>query len=365
MLGFLCCFAAPTHSRAQATAVVEGQAHAKGVVLLRAELPSLKCPSDWSIQVAMDDGNFVDPGFGLHRGKRLLTLMEDQHGCVVNEVAFTAAGDLGPMAFVFASPGTYQLRWLIGSVESHSADFIIDQQIRVYAPRQGDLTFLRRVGNPAFLRHLFGDDFFERKGEGKRKELLSPAGADARALFVVAELLEATRARDPGEVVRPRKSIENALKWADALLPLAQEFPESSYAPYAAYYAGCCYFAAGGDVLEKTMKERRIQDSSLTPQKLQELAAEPEAASHQSKAEEAFALAINRADAYLKPRAIYMRAGLVGMRGEWDEMERLLDRASAEAPGEGTIQRLVDRARRGLAKAKQRKEQENSERKEE
>jgi len=198
MLGFLCCFAAPTHSRAQATAVVEGQAHAKGVVLLRAELPSLKCPSDWSIQVAMDDGNFVDPGFGLHRGKRLLTLMEDQHGCVVNEVAFTAAGDLGPMAFVFASPGTYQLRWLIGSVESHSADFIIDQQIRVYAPRQGDLTFLRRVGNPAFLRHLFGDDFFERKGEGKRKELLSPAGADARALFVVAELLEATRARSGG-----------------------------------------------------------------------------------------------------------------------------------------------------------------------
>ena len=75
---------------------------------------------------------------------------------------------------------------------------------------------------------------------------------------------------------------------------------------------------------------------------------------HCAKADEALALTANRADLYLKPRAIYMQAALVGMRGEWDEMERLLDKASATAPGAGTVQNLVDKARRGLARARAR-----------
>jgi len=340
-------------------AEVDGTARAKSFLVLKVTFYADVELGDVSLEISFDGETFFTALLGLPRPDRLFkSISRGSEGTtvLVPAVAGFAVGD--PQFFI-QEGGTYWVKW--GAKSKREGDFReleVRQTIHAERASQSDLAFLERISDPDLLRHLFGEDFFDRQTDTVRERMLAPSGADYRALKVIARLLEATRADDPGEVVRPRGGIESALKWADALLPLAKEFPESSYAPYAAYYAGCCYLAAGGDVLEKTMKERGIEDSALTAKKLQALAAEPEAALHCGKAEEALSLAANHADLYLKPRAVYMQAALLGMRGQWDEMERLLDKALAEAPGEGTIQQLVDRARRGLAKAKERQQQE-------
>ena len=328
----------------------EGSLYAKGFNILRVSFPTYGEVKTFSLKVSFDGETFHDTSAGLPRPWRLFRSINCEPERTTILVPVVAC--FGVKRFIFEATGTCWFHWKIDFQDEDIESIEVTQIAEVRRPNRVDLDFIAGLGDPDLVRAMFGDDIFERLTGNTREQFES---REVRAVKVIGQLLMATRA-DEAEAVRPHGSIENAVKSADTLLALAKEFPESSYAPYAAYYAGCCYSAAGGDVLEKTMKERGIQDSSLTAQKLQALAAEPKAASHYSKAEEALTLAANRADLYLKPRAVYMQAVLVGMRGEWDEMERLLDKALAEAPGEGTVRQLVDGARRHLARVKQREQ---------
>ena len=342
---------------ADANAEAVGPVHAKAWTLFKVSFPNQGEVKAVSLSVSTDGNNFRAAEAGLPNGWNLFKSMTyDVHQTTVL-VSVVADWSRGEERFLFDEAGIYWLRWGIAFEKEDIAGMKIHQTLRVLAPCSADAKFLGRLSGLGFLRDLLGPEFFAGiPSDEFRAWATSANGADWRALIVIHELLEATRADDLGRVIRARGSIENALRWADVLLQLAKQVPESSYTPYAAYYAAWCYSAAIGDLLDRTMKQRGIDDSSLTEAKLRALAAEPEAAPHYSKAQEALTLAANRADLYLKPRAVYMQAILVGMRGGWDEMERLLDKAAAEAPGEGTIRQLVDGARRDLARVKQREQ---------
>ena len=344
-------------------ASIDGKACARGMVVLRVTFPSRGEVWRVALNSSINGEDFGEAGVGLLGTPDLFTSVTYHDG--ETTILVPAAGWFGSGVLYFDGPGTQWFRWTItfrdqdkARTEYDQRDYdieplVVEQMVQVKPAQRVDLDFIARVGEVEVARTLFGRDPAEGRGdiEGERY-----GDAEVRAARVISVLLRATRADDPGSALSGRTSMDNVIEWAKTLAGLAKEFPESSYAPYAAYYAGCCYLAVGADVLEKIMKEREIQDSSLTGDKLRALTDEPEVASYYLKAQNALTLAADRADLYLKPRAIYLQAGLVGTRGEWDEMERLLDKALAEAPGKGTIRQLVDGARRDLARVKEREQ---------
>ena len=278
----------------------------------------------------------------------------DNEACSLLVPAFAGPTDYGEIGFAFSRPGTYEVRWQFGSTGVSPVDFAIEQTVEVGVATRADLQFIERLSEPDLLRQLFGEEFFARQTDTVREQMLSPSGADCRALKVIAQLLKATRADEPGDVVGPRRSMENALKWADSLIGLATEFPESSYAPYAAYYAGCCYLAALTEAMEDMTKERGIKDHSMNQEDLQRVTAFGKRSPYYQKAEQALSLAAERCDPYLRPRVHYFQAFLRLCGGGFEEAGELLDRAVEAGGKRGTIQKVVDTLRRDLVQAKER-----------
>ena len=319
----------------QGTATIEEGARAKGVVLLRATIPSVPCPRYTTLRVSADHrqdeekastvtiyGTFVQSG------------IMDNEACSLLVPAFAGPTDYHEIGFAFSQPGVYQVSWQFGSTGVSPVDFSVDQTVHIDPPAVPDLTFLARLADPDLTRAMFGEDFFDRQSDAIREKMLAPEGAERRALKVIAQLLLATRADEPGDVVGPRGSIENGLKWAEALFALAKELPESSYAPYAAYYAGCCYVTALGQ--ENKDKHKEI----VSP-------AGRESAYYR-KARDAFSLAVARADAYLKPRALYHEGFLHLCGAEFEQAEKSLEEALQVGGEQGTIQKIVDRLRHDM-----------------
>ncbi len=191
--------------------------------------------------------------------------------------------------------------------------------------------------------------------ERRRTWAASPAGADWRALLVVGEILEATRAREPGAIVGQCGGFEPALRWADSLAALAQEFPESSYAPYAAYFAGCCYsglcLGDARNVLRDERKQGERRDDLEEGTRRAELIMQSDKS---ARAFRAFELAAEHADDYLKPRALYQHGYLRMIALDFEAAQRLLSAAKVAAPGQGTVQGLIDEAREGIPVVRER-----------
>ena len=324
----------------QPRADVQGTAHAKGIAVLRLLFPSKGDVSGVSLFLSVDGETYEDSQAGLLRGSPLFTSTSDDGRTTTIAVSLVGRFPYGTYSFLFNEPGRYYLRWGVGLEDKDVGGFKIYQTIDVGRATQADLGCLSRVSDPEFLRHLFGKDALEGSpNEEFRKWVKSPDGADFRSLLVIAELLEATRANEPGDVVGPRGGLENALKWADALLALAKEFPDSSYAPYAAYYAGCCYVGALG----QENKEKHKEMVSLAGKE----------SAYYGKAKEALSFAVERADAYLKPRVLYHQAFLHLFGAEFDRVDESLDEALEAGGREGTIQKIVDKLRSDMHRTRE------------
>ena len=203
-----------------------------------------------------------------------------------------------------------------------------------------DRQFLARISSVELLREFLGADFPEPAEEGAREWFLSADAADHRALLVIGEVLKATRHESPWYVMQDRKTAEQCLAWANTLWELAEDLPASSYAPYAAWYAGCCYAAA-------VIRSSNSQDRPLFSEAL---AREDNFAA----ADEAFVFAVGRADTYLKPIVLLHRAYLAGFAGQWKKSEGLLTAALDAAPGNDEMRDRGTRLRNDLAKVRAR-----------
>lgn len=330
-------------------ATVDMVPHAKAPVVLKLSFPTWGDLSGASILFSEDGETFENTRAGLPRNWELFTSISDDGETTTVLILVVGRFNLSPDGFLFSEPGTYYLRWGVGFEDKEVKGLKVEQPVEVAPAREADLAFLDRLAEPKFLRHLFEKDLFDPSYDFG-KWVLSPDGRDYRALFVIAELLKLTRAKEPGDAVGPRGSLEQAIKWAEALNALAKELPESSYAPYAAYYAGCCYITSA---MIGTKEER---GEYITPATRRH--------PHYKLANEILRFVAEHGDAYLKPRALYMQAILRMVGADWIEADRSLTKALESAPGEGTIKSQVDELRRDIQEEKEkqakRKQKKNS-----
>ena len=337
--------------------VVEAEApvHAKELVVMRLSFAGRGEVNRVASAFSRDGETFEEAGIGLPRGWRLFTSIvyeEDTTTVLVPVVARFGTGD-----FLFEESGTYYLRWGVRFKNEQTSGISIDHTVKVGAPRACDVGFLSRLSDSLFLHQLFGRDLFANSPEEFREWVHSGAGADYRALIVIAELLKATREEWVGSAVEGRHSEDELRKWGEALFALARDIPDSCYAPYAAYYAGCCYSTMSLNRAIETVRGRRTagqpKDRGAEAEQLIDLAKKDRDC---TQAYEAFAVAAERGDAYLKPRALYQKGVVCSFSGRWDEMERLLDEALENAPGRGTIYDMVSKVREDLAHAREKME---------
>lgn len=339
---------------------VDGDAHAMGVVLLRVTFPSRG--EVWSVRLgtSRDGKEFREAGIGLPRAYQLFRSISYHEGTttvLVPAIAWFRTG-----RFFFDEPGRYWFRWGIAFRDQDKPrtvrdqrDFdieavVVDQVVEVGVPTRADLDFISGLADEDLARYIFGADFFERQTGDAIQHIADP---EVRAVGVIGRLLYATRGRSPETAIGLAGPKGDVGKAADSLITLAKEIPDSSYAPYAAYYAGCCYAAIGTNTVIETIRARRVRGQR------KDRAAEAElryslAEKHRdfAKARAAFAVAAERGDAYLKPRALYQQGFLRIFAGALDQGEKLLDRALEAGGEEGTIRTMVDELRGQMARAK-------------
>lgn len=292
-----------------------------------------------SLMWSRDGETFYPAQVGFPRPWQLFSHVQSADDTTTILVPLIGGFAVSDPRFLFDAPGMYHLKWSLTIEGQDNTPIEVEQTLEVASPRLPDVQFLVRLSDPQMLRHLFGDDFFERQTHAVRERMLSPEGADERALKVIARLLEFTRAAEPGDVAGSRGTPEMALVWADTLWPLAQEFPESSYAPYAAYYAGCSYM---------------LSAMLTNKQAAGEICAAGAAARspHYDLARSCLNLASERADLYLKPRVAYMQVFLKGVNADWDGALRLTDELGPTVQADATFAQQLQEMRAGLQREK-------------
>lgn len=316
-------------ARAQETDLVS-EAHAKGIVVLRASFPSRGEVRSFGLEISQDGETFVNAKAGPTRGLRFSHRMVlGSHNTDQTVLVVTIVGrfDFTPEGFLFEREGIYDLRWDIAFKDRDGGVLKIEQTVEVGAPTEADLQFLTRAGDRDFLADVLGVN----PPEGGTTDLL--------ALGLIAELLELAQ-DDPGE----EGSLQGKLSWADAMINLAREFPESSYAPYAAFFAGRIYHG-------HLAKE-------LSPQQITPAAKEQ---NFYKKSDAALRFAVDHGDPFLKPRALCSLAYLRACATLWDDAETLLAQSVEAAHGQGVVERTAGKMRHDIRQLRDRQRKQREE----
>ena len=354
MTAFLC---------ANAASALAVDVHAEGFNVLQASFPTQGEVWNVSIAFSLDGETFRSIGAGLPRQENLFrsVLYGDKETVVL--VAVAGSYGMGESAFVFQDPGRCQLRWRItlrdpdkprtvpDQMDRSIEPLVIEQTVDVLPARAADVAFVERLSDPDILRRLLGEDFFDRQPEEYRERLLSSEGRDQRALTVIAELLKATRELWAPDVVGDRSGEAGIRVWGDALRALVEDLPESSYAPYAAYYAGCCYSVislnkAIEEVRAKRVPGKRKDRLDEVRQRGVLLTADPDF----EQARKMFELVSKDGDTYSRPLGIYQSGFLHLMAREWGDAERFFQTVLETAPGHATLSARIDELRAEMRK---------------
>lgn len=308
------------------------------------------------LQVTFDEGaTFATLGLGKPRPLNLFHSI--QYGSRQANISVAFAGDLQNTSGEFFPdvPGEYWFRWRLWMNDINTAPLELDQKVKFAPVAISDSLFLDRLGTEKMMRELFGDTYFDRLNEDSRARWMGPKNHDMRALRVIGELLEATREYELGHfsfasVVKTR---EDAARWADGLWALVQEIPDSTYAPYAAYFVGQCHYTAAMADAITTVRARRIpekkKDNVNEHFQLVELLEEDK---RFSQGKEALQFACEHGDAYLKPLALYHFGAFRIAGGQSEKGEALLREALALTGPEGTLAEKVTKALGELERAK-------------
>lgn len=309
--------------------------HAKACNVLKVPIPGDIVPESIKLEVSQDGQEFRSAEVGLPRGYQLLYVRQSNEEHAALHIVVVGRTQTGLGGFLPEFAGPWQLRWTIG-VPERADDLVVEQELNLLTPTAQDSDFLDSISPPDFVRFLMGASFFRNKPDMLRKKMLSEAGTDGRALRVIAELLKATQVHEPLDVGRMRGwSEEEYAPHAAPFLKLARDFPDSTYAPYAAYYAGCLYLA----LVEMETKREFDQPSPRVS-----------AGENYKFAEEALRFAADRGDPYLKPRALYMSALLRAYSADWRRVESALNETAKAGAGDRWTERQVADLHEDIAK---------------
>jgi hypothetical protein len=308
-----------------------GPAHARGIVVVELALDAWDGMADIELTVSNSEGKYVNAGAGVHRGRFGSCVPRRSDGDrVVATIPLVGMFDLGPKGFLFDEDGGQET---------------IDQTIRVSDVLDADEEFLARLGDRSTFERLGLPDFeetFSEKPLAHFPARIPTTVTDFRALGVIGELLKASEALAPDAVPQQLGSREAVASWGQVLGGLAQECPESSYAPYAAFFAGCCY---SGNIMGRTQDVIRSEKVPGAPvDRLSEAKRRIEVTKKDEdlhKGLEALTFAVEHGDTYLKPRALLHLATLTCMAGDVGEIEALLSQAEQLAPTNARIMERV------------------------
>ncbi len=324
----------------------QAKLNARAFNVVRVVFPTEGRVAGIGVSFSRDGELFESTNAGLPRPGRLFTSSATMDGTTTVLLAIVGSFQMGKSSFFFDSPGLYYFKWEI-RYEDRTIPFrTIVQNIEVSNAVSADLDFIFGLADPALMRAMFGEDFFERQTGNAVKQYADP---EVRAVKVIGRLLYATRENWVGDSMReagPRGDIHNA---AEILLSLAKRFPESSYTPYAAYYAGCCYYALCIEEAEEAIRRKNKQggldnDLALGKYRVAQLMQNPDT----TKAYQAFTIAAQRADDYLKPRVLYQHGTLRLFSSDFDEAERLIMKAAQVVHGEIVLQKWFDKKFGGI-----------------
>jgi|GEM_PF-1828042 len=314
----------------------------KGANVISLQVQTHHQISDFDLQVSFDGETYYACSVGLPRAWQLFFSIAQTARAATISVPVVAGFSSGVEEFALNEPGRHWFRWTV-RYKDGAEPSVIDQEVEVLESSEADLAFIERLADPQFCRLMLGEKWYDQFIDPKRDYYSEP---ERRAVKVIGRLLYATRdklAEGAMGTAGPQGDMEAS---GHALLELAKEFPDSSYAPYAAYYAGCCLTTTSKmsvrEQAQKEVSEGRNEDvTERRRRKYAWLKDDPSSA----KGKEAFLFAAERGDAYLMPRALYQAARHCKYRGELEETDALLTRAEVAVPGSGTVADWVKESR--------------------
>lgn len=324
---------------------------AKAANVIRLHLQTHRELSDFDLEVSLDGETYRNCSVGLPRAWQLFYSISQTAREATITVPIVGGFSGGLEQFLFIEPGQYWFRWTVKYKDGAEAS-VFDQEVNVLASTASDMAFIERLADPKMCRLILGQKWYDQFIDPNREYY---SELERRAVKVIGRLLYATRGKACEDAVRIAGPQGDRRATADALLGLARDIPDSSYAPYAVYYAGCCYAATGYRNALNTVREERVDG------KLSSRAAETrrrfalmEKDGDCDKAIEALKIAAQRGDDYLKPKALHQMAFLRGLGGAFDEAEHLLTQAEQVVPGEGGVEKLANHLRKSLRREEER-----------
>lgn len=241
-------------------------------------------------------------------------------------------------AFLFPGPCKQYVRLRITDEYGHESE--VTASVIVDTAMAADAELLRRLGSATTLGELFSHDIFDDSPEDFRSIASLPEAYAFRSAYVLANVLEATRFAEPGSIVgQQRKSLEATRTWADTLGSIASASPDSSYAPYLQYYAGCAYICCLMDENKRATGEY--------------ISSAGKSRSCFGRARAAIEAAKQAADPYLLPRCEYMLAVLEAFGDDASEVRRYIGEAEVAANHDGQLTRWITEFKRDVEKLNQ------------
>lgn len=312
---------------------VLGQPRAQGVMVLKITLT--QAPPNGVVYIEVkgpDDGEFqrIDP-LNTGDGDLRISAFEDTGRgttMLVVPVFLTGAKLIESSRHPFNLPGQYELRLTTskagGAVATANEAVLYSGTITLAEPLNADLQYFAQVQQRGIRSLLSLDDYSD--ALERDPKLLG--------LALAAEIAHSVR--------RGGDPTHGKSEWADPLYDLAFAVPDSSYAPYVAYYAACSYMWQRKGVFVKTtygfdLPDRRFADLE-----------------YYKKAQNALELAVNRGDPYIKPFAVCFLGGLKTWAGDFSGARTLIQSVEDEAQESPHVADLVGQVKRLVEKLENR-----------
>ncbi|HNO79874.1 MAG TPA: hypothetical protein PKN33_17640 [Phycisphaerae bacterium] len=334
-------------SEGQQQSALTGELYAEAFNIVTFKLPDDRPVRHFGVSYSLDCERFTSLNAGLPRPGNLFSSIAEGADYSWLHLACVGQFRMGISGFLFDEPGKYCFKWEVEYVDAPGHRTTYVQEIEVLASRTEDRRFIERLGSLELLTYLMGDEWIQSLPESISESLMASDGTNGRALIIIAELLEMTRVNEPLKILDSDYDRETAIKWADQLWKIAKDIPDSSYAPYAAYFAGCCYSAISSSDAIAEVRALRVPGESKD--KLGEAKQRFQLTHDDTRFKEgleAFRFAVDRGDAYLQPLASYQQAFLLAMGGEFKESEEI----SAEVERSSFASRNVKKWTQDLTK---------------
>ena len=298
-----------------------GPLRAQSVVVLRIEVDGL--PDDRAVYVEIkgpEDQDYrpldlLKSGYFAIRGAQFTRTSEGRSVLVV-PTFLTGAKAIETARHPFHIPGRYMFRLKSYEIPDRGVPprevVLFETEMDLAEPTAADQEYfaLARDQRITALVGLAGLD--TTTGDGQR----------LAGLALIARIVESTRQK--GDPTHGRS------KWAEALYDLAFAVPDSSYAPYVAYYAACSYMWQRKNAFVKKEYGYELPDKRV---------AELE---HYQRARKLLEFAVKRGDSYIKPLATCFLAAMKAWAADWAGARTLIQNAEVRAHESSQIAHMVD-----------------------